>query len=94
MPLKLVDETLDPSEYTEHDVKKFIEIALMCTHSMASERPTMSEVLLLLNEGSRMLKPPTRVHTNVPNLTPQDDDPSFALSVTNASVSITELAGR
>ncbi|KAK1426375.1 hypothetical protein QVD17_15046 [Tagetes erecta] len=94
MPLKLVDETLDPSEYTEHDVKKFIEIALMCTHSTASERPTMSEVLLLVNEGLRMQKPPTRVHTNVPNLTLEKDDPSFASSVTNAVVSITELAGR
>ncbi|KAI3676873.1 hypothetical protein L1987_86487 [Smallanthus sonchifolius] len=96
MPLKLVDETLDPSEYMQHDVKKFIEIALMCTHSTASERPTMSEVLLLLNDGSREQKPPTRLHTNVPNLAHEDDDDPLyvASNITNAVVSITELRGR
>ncbi|KAI3743118.1 hypothetical protein L1987_60821 [Smallanthus sonchifolius] len=94
-PLTLVDETLDPSEYTEHDVKKFIEIALMCTHSTASERPTMTEVLLLLNDGPREQRPPTRLHTNVPNITIEDDDPpNVASSMTNAGVSITELTAR
>lgn len=48
MPEKLVDETLDPNEYNEQEVKKIIEIALMCTQSPVNLRPTMSEVVVML----------------------------------------------
>ncbi|KAF5798404.1 putative protein kinase RLK-Pelle-DLSV family [Helianthus annuus] len=48
----LVDERLDPSEYAIEDVKKIIEIALMCTQSPVSARPAMSEVVTLLSDKS------------------------------------------
>ncbi|KAI3775710.1 hypothetical protein L1987_45460 [Smallanthus sonchifolius] len=58
--LNLVDERLDPSEYAIEDVKKIIEIALMCTQSPVSERPTMSEVVMLLSDKSLDEMPPVR----------------------------------
>lgn len=60
--MELVDETLDPKDYTAEEAKRIIEIALMCTQSFASLRPPMSEVVLLLksNEGSLEHPPPTK----------------------------------
>ncbi|KAK1401894.1 cysteine-rich receptor-like protein kinase 2 [Heracleum sosnowskyi] len=50
--LKLVDETLDPGEYNTEIVKKIIQLALMCTQSPTSTRPTMSEVVVSLKNIS------------------------------------------
>lgn len=55
----LIDETLDQNEYTIDNVKKMVEIALICTQSPTSARPTMSEaVVLLANDSSMEPKPP------------------------------------
>ncbi|XP_054796440.1 cold-responsive protein kinase 1-like isoform X2 [Prosopis cineraria] len=52
MHLELVDKTLDPNDYDAEEVKKIIEIALLCTQAFADLRPTMSEVIgLLQNSG-------------------------------------------
>ncbi|KAM0067658.1 putative transferase [Helianthus debilis subsp. tardiflorus] len=45
----LVDETMDINPDEEKHAKKIIEIALLCTQSPASERPSMSEVVLMLS---------------------------------------------
>ncbi|CAI9114900.1 OLC1v1015718C1 [Oldenlandia corymbosa var. corymbosa] len=47
--LQLVDETLDPNDYDAEEVKKVIDIAMVCTQSQPSKRPTMSEVVVLLS---------------------------------------------
>ncbi|CAI9110285.1 OLC1v1010282C2 [Oldenlandia corymbosa var. corymbosa] len=47
--LQLVDETLDPNEYNVAEVKKVMELALICTQSQPSERPAMSEVVTMLS---------------------------------------------
>ncbi|KAK4278121.1 hypothetical protein QN277_016012 [Acacia crassicarpa] len=49
--LSLVDDTLDPNEYDEEEVKKIIEIGLLCTQASAEIRPTMSQVVGLLQQG-------------------------------------------
>ncbi|XP_071700440.1 cysteine-rich receptor-like protein kinase 2 [Rutidosis leptorrhynchoides] len=46
--IKLVDETMDDHEYEDEHVMKIIEIALLCTQSPASKRPTMSQVVSML----------------------------------------------
>ncbi|KAI9100226.1 hypothetical protein K1719_024444 [Acacia pycnantha] len=52
MHLELVDNTLDPNEYDAEEVKKIIEIGLLCTQASAAVRPTISEVVMLLqNKG-------------------------------------------
>ncbi|XP_054794511.1 cysteine-rich receptor-like protein kinase 42 [Prosopis cineraria] len=48
MHLDLVDKTLDPNDYDAEEVKKIIEIALLCTQGFADLRPTMSEIIGLL----------------------------------------------
>ncbi|MFS7954691.1 putative protein kinase RLK-Pelle-DLSV family [Helianthus anomalus] len=45
----LVDETMNVNPDEEKHVMKTIEIALLCTQSPASKRPTMSEVVLMLS---------------------------------------------
>lgn len=95
VPLNLIDEAVDRSECTERDVMKIIEIALMCTQSVVSERPKMSEVLMLLNDRSGDHKPPNRLPFNVSYLNVHVDDPSYvASSTSNAVASLTELTGR
>ena len=97
MHLKLVDETLDPNEYTPEEAKKIIEIALMCTQSPVSLRPTMSEVVVSLS-GDRTLdgKPTNRPshidserrvlgNTTLTSITSNDS---------NATASFTEFTGR
>ncbi|KAI3722987.1 hypothetical protein L2E82_34243 [Cichorium intybus] len=95
MHLKLVDETLDPSEYREEEIKKVIEIALMCTQSPVSVRPTMSEVVMLLSDRSRVQNPPSRQNVNFTDIRIQvDNSTSTTLSMSNADATITELTGR
>ncbi|KAM7523887.1 hypothetical protein LguiA_013789 [Lonicera macranthoides] len=96
MHLKLVDETLDPNEYTPEEAKRIIEIALMCTQSPVSLRPTMSEVVVSLS-GDRSLdgKPTSRPsfvdsERRVLNTT----STSTTSSNTNATTSFTEFTGR
>ncbi|KAI3502735.1 hypothetical protein L1887_30998 [Cichorium endivia] len=93
--LNLIDQALDPSEYKADDVQKIIEIALTCTRSPVSDRPTMSEVLMLLNDRAGNQKPPRRLHLNVPNINAHVDNPAYVSpSITNAVVTMTELTGR
>ncbi|KAM0022057.1 putative protein kinase RLK-Pelle-DLSV family [Helianthus debilis subsp. tardiflorus] len=95
MHTKLVDETLDPTEYREDDIRKIIEIALMCTQSPVSVRPTMSEVVMLLGDRSRVQNPPTRKNLNMSDIRIQvDSSASPRMSVSNANATITELEGR
>ncbi|XP_054796438.1 cold-responsive protein kinase 1-like isoform X2 [Prosopis cineraria] len=52
MHIELVDETLDPNEYDVEEVEKMVEIGLLCTQASAELRPTMSEVIVLLQDKS------------------------------------------
>ncbi|KAK4278114.1 hypothetical protein QN277_016005 [Acacia crassicarpa] len=52
MHLELVDNTLDPNEYDAEEVKKVIEIGLLCTQAFADLRPTMSEVIGFLQSSN------------------------------------------
>ncbi|KAK9062111.1 hypothetical protein SSX86_019296 [Deinandra increscens subsp. villosa] len=54
--IKVVDETLNLNQHEQEHVTKIIEIALLCTQSPASSRPTMSEVVLMLQEGQSLGK--------------------------------------
>ncbi|KAL4577877.1 hypothetical protein LXL04_013992 [Taraxacum kok-saghyz] len=95
MHLKLVDETLNPNDYKEEEIKKVIEIALMCTQSPVSVRPTMSEVVMLLSDRSRVQNPPSRQNVNFTDIRIQvENSTSTTLSMSNADATITELTGR
>ncbi|KAK1401911.1 hypothetical protein POM88_001516 [Heracleum sosnowskyi] len=56
----LADKNLDPNAYNIDEVKKTVEIALMCTQSPTSLRPTMSEVVVLLTNDSSIKHKPEK----------------------------------
>ncbi|GLT42754.1 hypothetical protein SLA2020_167390 [Shorea laevis] len=88
---ELVDETLDRTEYETEDVRKVIEIALMCIQASAVSRPTMSEVVLLM----RSKGPLDRRPSSKPIFVELDKSTSiFTDSASNATASITRLSGR
>lgn len=90
MHLGLVDKAIDPNEYDGEEVKKIIEIALLCTQASASTRPTMSEVVSLLKTKSLMehLRPtmPVFIETNV--AVPRDGNSTTSSSNATASISV------
>ncbi|XP_028797764.1 cysteine-rich receptor-like protein kinase 3 isoform X5 [Neltuma alba] len=52
MHLELVDNALDSNDYDAEEVKKIIEIGLLCTQASAEIRPAISEIVVLLqNKG-------------------------------------------
>ncbi|KAG8373510.1 hypothetical protein BUALT_Bualt11G0031700 [Buddleja alternifolia] len=94
---KLADETLDSNEYKPDDLKKIIEIALRCTQSPASSRPTMSEILvMLLTDNSVEQKGPTRSSFSYRNkfLGETTTSVSTGSSNSNATASFTQFTGR
>lgn len=64
-----MEEAIDPNEYDAEEVKRIIEIALLCTQATAATRPTMSEVVVLLKSKNSVehMRPtmPVFVGTNV-----------------------------
>lgn len=94
--LELVDKTLNTSDYDAQEVKKVIEIALLCTQATAATRPTMSEVVVLLKSKNFVehMKPTMPVFVNS-NLRPRTDtSTSTASSKSNATVSTSVLSAR
>lgn len=94
--LELVDKTLNTSDYDAQEVKKVIEIALLCTQATAATRPTMSEVVVLLKSKNFVehMKPTMPVFVNS-NLRPRTDtSASTASSKSNATVSTSVLSAR
>ncbi|KAJ6777453.1 PROMASTIGOTE SURFACE ANTIGEN PROTEIN PSA [Salix koriyanagi] len=97
MHLELVDGSLNPDEYETETMKKIIEIALMCTQSTVSLRPTMSEVVVLLrSDGSsaqkRPLISPAFIESN--QSVHADTSTPTGSSVSNATASISQLSAR
>ncbi|KAI9162358.1 hypothetical protein LWI28_026500 [Acer negundo] len=91
----LVDETIDPSEYKE-EVKKVVQIALMCTQSTVASRPTMSEVVVLLNSKGILEHKPVTAPTfvDIDNTINEDTSTSKGSSASNATASISQLSAR
>lgn len=95
----MADESLDPDEYKAEDVKKVIEIALMCTQATPAQRPTMSEVVVLLkSKGLLEQRPLTRpifIDTNqIKARGGGDTSTSTTSSASNATASISQVSGR
>ncbi|CAN1351680.1 Cysteine-rich receptor-like protein kinase 42 [Linum perenne] len=53
--IELVDEAIDPTEYQTDEMNKIIEIALTCTQSTPAQRPTMSEVVVILKSLNKSI---------------------------------------
>ncbi|KAJ6315370.1 hypothetical protein OIU78_018792 [Salix suchowensis] len=95
MHLELVDGSLNPDEYETETMKKIIEIALMCTQSAVSLRPTMSEVVFLLRSvGSSVPKRPLISPAFIESHQRFRADTPTGSPVSNATVSISHLSAR
>ncbi|KAL2333162.1 hypothetical protein Fmac_014375 [Flemingia macrophylla] len=94
--MDLVDKDINPNEYDAEDVKKIIEIALLCTQAAPATRPTMSEVVMLLKSKTLLehLQPtmPVFVETNLKNK--EGNSSSTIGSSSNATASISVLSAR
>lgn len=97
MHLELVDKAIDPNEYDGEEVKKVIEIALLCTQASAGMRPTMSEVVVLLQSKSLLehLQPtmPVFIETN-PKSREGHSTSTTGSSTSNATASISIPSAR
>ena len=51
-----MDTTLGSNEYEVEEVKKIIEIGLLCTQASTQARPMMSEVVVLLQHKDLLEK--------------------------------------
>ena len=91
-----MDESLDPEEYDAEEVKKIIEIALLCTQSSASMRPPMSEIVAMLyTKGSLQHSSPTRpAFISSGNADGADTSKSTGTSASNATASFSGVYGR
>ncbi|XP_048422452.1 cold-responsive protein kinase 1 isoform X3 [Pyrus x bretschneideri] len=94
--VELVDATLDPNDYKTEDVKKIIEIALMCTQSSPALRPTMSEIVVLLKgtnylENRSLTRP---VFIDSDKKVQGETSTSNGSSTSNATASTSQLSGR
>ncbi|XP_019185434.1 PREDICTED: cysteine-rich receptor-like protein kinase 2 [Ipomoea nil] len=93
--LRLVDSTLDPNDYTAEEVKRILEIALVCTQSPPNLRPSMSEVVIMLSSSDRSIfqNQPNRptVISDLGNRVQVLTDTS---SPSHATASISDVSGR
>ncbi|KAK7305615.1 hypothetical protein VNO77_43521 [Canavalia gladiata] len=97
--LELVDKEIEANEYDAEEVKKIIEIALLCTQASAATRPTMSEVVVLLKSKGLManLQPtmPVFVESNLKSLKYRESNSTSTTgSSSNATASISVLSAR
>ncbi|CAI9272121.1 unnamed protein product [Lactuca saligna] len=89
----LCDLKLDLTEYLQ-DVKKIIEVSLMCTQSPASTRPSMSEVVLVLSDRSPEQISPMMSTYKEPGVSISLDTSTYTPSTSNATTSTVQLSGR
>ncbi|XP_058787786.1 cysteine-rich receptor-like protein kinase 2 [Vicia villosa] len=94
--LELVDKTLDPSDYDGEEVKKTIEIALLCTQTSAGMRPTMSEVVVLLQTKSLVehLQPTMPMFIDTTLKYSEGYSTSTGSSTSNATASFSIISAR
>src|SRR4051812_23740120 len=93
--IKLVDESLDREEYTPEEIKRIVEVALLCTQSTVASRPMMSEVVvLLLSRSSPEILPTKPTFIDSISRVPGETSSSSLSSISKATVSISQLSAR
>nr|GMC59731.1 cysteine-rich receptor-like protein kinase 2 [Ipomoea batatas] len=93
--LGLVDNNLDPNEYEAEEVKRMLEIALVCTQSPSKIRPSMSEVVVMLSstDASIIQKPQNRP-TTITDFNKRIPTTTNISTLTNATISFSRFSGR
>ncbi|XP_028797755.1 cysteine-rich receptor-like protein kinase 2 [Neltuma alba] len=96
MHISFVDKTLDPNEYDAEEVKKIIEIGLLCTQASPAARPRMSEIVRMLKRKSLMehKEPTMPVYVDPTSWPKRDASMTHSSSSSNAVISTSILSGR
>lgn len=84
----VADEALGSNEYNIEDIKKLVEIALLCTQSPPSSRPTMSEIVAMILSEGLVEQKISSMSTGKPSWI------STGSSASNATNSISHFTGR
>ncbi|RCV42451.1 hypothetical protein SETIT_9G217400v2 [Setaria italica] len=93
--MALVDESLDPEEYKPEEVKRIMEIALLCTQSAVAARPMMSEVVvLLLTRNDPELQPTRPTFIDATSRVRGETSSSSSSSASKATVSVSQFSAR
>ncbi|KAH6796957.1 hypothetical protein C2S52_021511 [Perilla frutescens var. hirtella] len=96
----LADKELDSDEYDVEDMKKMVEIALLCVQSPPSLRPTMSQlIMMILSEKSigLTLRRPSFSYGNAginDGSLPSSTDKDISAANSDATASFTHFTGR
>ncbi|XP_019172331.1 PREDICTED: cysteine-rich receptor-like protein kinase 2 [Ipomoea nil] len=93
--LELIDNNLDTNEYEAEEVKRMLEIALVCTQSPSKIRPSMSEVVVMLSstDASIIQKPQNRP-TTITDFNKRIPTATSTSTLTNATISFSRFSGR
>ncbi|XP_039783896.1 cold-responsive protein kinase 1-like isoform X2 [Panicum virgatum] len=93
--MALVDESLDPEEYKPEEVKRIMEIALLCTQSTVAARPMMSEVIvLLLTRNDPELQPTRPTFIDATSRVRGETSSSSSSSASKATISVSQFSAR
>ncbi|XP_039832885.1 cold-responsive protein kinase 1-like isoform X2 [Panicum virgatum] len=93
--MALVDESLDPEEYKPEEVKRIMEIALLCTQSTVAARPMMSEVIvLLLMRNDPELQPTRPTFIDATSRVRGETSSSSSSSASKATISVSHFSAR
>ncbi|CAD6205373.1 unnamed protein product [Miscanthus lutarioriparius] len=93
--MALLDESLDPEEYIPDEVKRIMEIALLCTQSAVAARPMMSEVVvLLLTKNDPEIQPTRPTFIDATSRVRGETSSSSSSSASKATISVSQFSGR
>ncbi|XP_019172332.1 PREDICTED: cysteine-rich receptor-like protein kinase 2 [Ipomoea nil] len=93
--LGLVDNNLDPNEYEAEEVKRMLEIALVCTQSPSNIRPSMSELVVMLSStDSTIIQKPQNRPTTISDLNKRIPTITNTSPLSTATISFSRFSGR
>ncbi|XP_031109317.1 cysteine-rich receptor-like protein kinase 2 isoform X2 [Ipomoea triloba] len=93
--LGLVDNNLDPNEYEAEEVKRMLEIALVCTQSPSNLRPSMSDVMVMLSStDASIIQKPLNRPTTINDFNKRIHTATNSSTLTNATISYSQFSGR
>ncbi|XP_066378605.1 cold-responsive protein kinase 1-like isoform X2 [Miscanthus floridulus] len=91
--MALLDESLDPEEYRPDEVKRIMEIALLCTQSAVAARPMMSEVVvLLLTKNDPEIQPTRPTFIDATSRVRGETSSSSSSSASKATISVSQFS--
>jgi len=93
--MALLDESLDPEEYRPDEVKRIMDIALLCTQSAVAARPMMSEVVvMLLTKNDPEIQPTRPTFIDATSRVRGETSSSSSSSASKATISVSQFSAR